>query len=480
MVALEGSVSHVMMVNEKAAFGDEALPPYSVHDSVDAQHVARDPTWKRWLRKRFWIPTSVLVLLVVFGAIFGTVMGVKASKSSSHSYSPTPPAYSASTTYGWYPYPSPSSSTSPDSSILQPQKVPRDISLAAVSPDNLLFWDLREGSTLWKKEGSAGSWSIASDRKFLVAPVSILTGASSHIAVSVDASSGHIVYQFFREGKWDDWQRLEFDTRFERRPAVVSRVEGGVDVAGVTAAGHVWLISYDGSQWSEWTDLGHDITSEVSATSWGPDRLDVFGKRGKTVMHRSWTAASGWTQDWEDLGNPWESYYTDNDLSSAPLAVSWQEEGAQTGVLDVFMTRQGSEHKTLRNNQWSDWTTMYASHEGYEFPDTQSLVKGDGVDGRPFAHLVSRGTSNCIHYNVHNGTNWGFWDYLWCYEGSRTTDYPTQFMPTYLVNAGDGKVELVARDSEDNYIKLRIPGDGKEDLEWPGPKDLWENLGQPA
>ena len=333
---------------------------------------------------------------------------------------------------------------------------------------------------MWKKEGG-GPWAVAADRKFLTAPVSVHTSAESHIAVSVDASSGRVVYQLFRDGQWGEWQELEFGVRFIRRPAVISRAEGSVDIFAVSDGGHVHHVSYDeaAAQWSQWTDMGHDITSEVSATSWGEDRIDVFGKRGKTVMHRSWTASSGWTQDWDDLGNPWESYYDDvrDPASSAPLAVSWRD--GDDGVVDVYMTRQGSSHKLFRNGAWSDWTTMWASHEGYEFPDTQSIVKGDGVDGRPYAHLLSRGTNDCINYNVFNGTAWGSWKFVWCVE-ERQTDYPTELFPTYIVNNGDGKVTLVGRDLESNYLKLEIVGNAAEEWQYPGPLELWENLGRPA
>ena len=144
------------------------------------------------------------------------------------------------------------------------------------------------------------------------------------------------------------------------------------------------------------------------------------------------------------------------------------------------MTRQGSSHKLFRNGAWSDWTTMWASHEGYEFPDTQSIVKGDGVDGRPFAHLLSRGTNDCINYTVFNGTAWGSWKFIWCVQDRGTSGYPTELFPTYIVNSGDGKVNLVGRDLESNFLKLEIVGNAAEEWSYPGPLELWENLGRPA
>jgi hypothetical protein len=64
------------IMNEKAIHADENLPGYAAQDQQPAP-----PSWKWWWRKRVWMPTSVLVLLLVFGVIFGAVMGVKASRS---------------------------------------------------------------------------------------------------------------------------------------------------------------------------------------------------------------------------------------------------------------------------------------------------------------------------------------------------------------------------------------------------------------
>ena len=63
-------------MNEKAVYADEASPEHATQDQQPAPS-----SWKWWWRKRVWMPTSVLILLLVFGVIFGAVMGVKASRS---------------------------------------------------------------------------------------------------------------------------------------------------------------------------------------------------------------------------------------------------------------------------------------------------------------------------------------------------------------------------------------------------------------
>lgn len=360
---------------------------------------------------------------------------------------------------------------------MRPQgQVPRDIS-ATVGAPGLLLWDLGSDNKLYRVE-QGGSWEAYPDRQFLFTPVSVSTSDVTQMAVSVDAISGRIVYMHFYDGQWDNWRELEFAAQFLRRPAVISRAQGKVDVVNVDKNGYVWIISYDGTQWSEWTGLGDKVYSEVAATTWGENRIDVFAKHGENVLHKHWSSESGWAGAWDDLGDPWEKYYHEpGETSGSPLAVSWRN--GEDGVIDVYMTYHGNSHKMFRNGAWSDWITISASHEGYEFIDTQSIARGDGQDGRPFAHLISRGTDDGIHYIAHNGTDWGSWDYLWIAKGLHL-DYPTQFMATFIAGGGSGNIELVAKDLEGNVLRLEVAGTGPTD-EWvyESSNDKWENWSKP-
>jgi hypothetical protein len=82
-----------------------------------------------------------------------------------------------------------------------------------------------------------------------------------------------------------------------------------------------------------WEDLGGAITGPFSAVSWGPNRLDIFGiGAGGTVQHYWFdpTIAAdtnhGWGAGWEDLGG----------AITGPLsAVSWGP-----NRLDIFGVAQ--------------------------------------------------------------------------------------------------------------------------------------------
>lgn len=69
-------------------------------------------------------------------------------------------------------------------------------------------------------------------------------------------------------------------------------MQGRIDAINDDSNEHVWLVYCDGSAYSEWTELDKD-TSEVVATTWGEDRIDVSGKSGEIVLHKCWTSAGG-------------------------------------------------------------------------------------------------------------------------------------------------------------------------------------------
>ncbi|KAJ8109162.1 hypothetical protein OPT61_g7662 [Boeremia exigua] len=485
---------------------------------------AEQSRWEKKPRAVYLIVIGLAIFAILFGAIFGSrresqttqserdraYQGYGATPTTYYSYrgpSTTRPYYGWATStrpysgwvtstrrpynwitstlqdgvvtsYGLYSSPtqSPFPYPTPGATLQDQGKVPKDLSVA-VGPD-LALWDLRSGGQLWYMYLDQ-SWTLTKYRTFLVAPVAVRTGEKTQTAVSIDASDGQMIYNHYSNGVWGPWQDLEFPAQFLRRPAVVSRAEGRVDVINVDNEGHVWIVSYDGESWSEWTELGDNAIGDASATSWGEDRIDVFVKNGETYRHKYWAAGSGWANDWENLGDPFANVWSEpNDYNSSPLAVSWLE--GDEGVIDLFMTRGSSEHKMYRNGAWGDWQGLPASHEGLEFQDTQSIVKGSGLDGQPRAHMISRGTDNCVHYISHNGIAWDRWTYLWCNEDETDSNvyYPTQFLPTAVALHDTGNLEVIIRDLKGNVWRQMLDTPVDPNRSWSN--DDWNTLGQPT
>ncbi|KAF2713383.1 hypothetical protein K504DRAFT_530374 [Pleomassaria siparia CBS 279.74] len=462
------------------------------------------PWWRR-----YWIVLLGMACLVIFGIIFGAVYGVKhASQKNSTTLSPqvqfinqsrssaTPTSVGTSFNSTSAPRPRPRPTPTPTltltplpstmTSLLPPaeSKVPRHIGAAAGASSPLVMWDLRDNGRLWALE-YGGYWQEYTSGRFLVAPVTIATKDEVlRMAFSIDAYSGHIVYMFFADGHWkqDTWHELVTDFQFKARPTVVGRSTNKVDVFNIDTEGRAFTVSYDGSSWGEWIEIASGLVGDLSATSWDEDRIDVFGKYGNNnhILHGWWTPADGWTKEFEDLGDAASDYWQTEPDTGSPLAVSWRT-SAGDSVIDVFMSEQSTYHKLYTNGVWVNWEIMSASHEGYEFPDTQSLVIGDlEPEGSPLAHLISRGTDNCIHYSQFNGTQWGSWDFLWCGDYTSEDEYPTQYMPTFAVKRSNGKVDFVATDLEGDFILYEAPKPPQPPDEVRWSNDNWEKLGHGA
>jgi RHS repeat-associated protein len=199
--------------------------------------------------------------------------------------------------------------------------------------------------------------------------------------------------------------------------------------------------SWNGSTWTGWNSLGGCMVGDPAATSWGPNRMDVFvegcdnGSGGHNLWHVYY--ASGW--------GGWDESSTTN-ITSAPTATSWasgrmdafanssgslfhvywqgaygsdNEGGCITGVptatnwgvghLDVFAQHcSGSgnnlDQETFKSGAWQAWTTD-ALHVS-SAPSAASLASGQ-ID------LVSTDSSNNVEQATYTtGGGWTGWSQL--------------------------------------------------------------------
>lgn len=351
------------------------------------------------------------------------------------------------------------------------------------------MWQLNNRRALsWKEPGSTTStsnseWHAAasSPRSFAVAPTAVAIAGGDNeerIALALDRRGG-VLYARYRDGVWEDrWRELGGLTRpAAARPAAVSVVEGRVDVFVVDAAGRVYHGVLDGAEWGGWAEIGSGFVGEIAVTGWeGDGRIDVFGRTAAgggqgIVKHRVWSSngEGDWQGGWEDLGTPSQSSWVGP--FGSPLAVVFADDAGDMAIdLVQVVENMGTHHKLYSGGQWGEWRLLSASHEGYEFANTQALVgRPGGADSKPeddtslpAAHLFSRGTDNCIHYNSFNGTDWTFWNYLWCYDTQGVNTWQTQYLSLAAgFNSGNGAIDLVAETGTGEllYVTLGVPVD---------------------
>jgi len=109
--------------------------------------------------------------------------------------------------------------------------------------------------------------------------------------------------------------------------------------------------AYDGTQWEAWEGLGGNFISVPAVTTWGPNRLDVFGiGTDKAVYHKAFQTGAGWDANWESLGGS---------ATTAPVAI-----GSGNGRIDLFVlgTDNTIQYKAFVNNTWdANWTSLGGS-----------------------------------------------------------------------------------------------------------------------
>lgn len=208
--------------------------------------------------------------------------------------------------------------------------------------------------------------------------VTAVSTNTSRLDVFATGSSGELFHLYYDGTKWSNWEDMLAPFPLSD-PTVSSWGPNRLDLFGVSLdLGHLWHTAFDGSQWLAWEDLGTGggdggLVGPVAATSWGPNRIDIvaLGKDG-----------GYWYKYWD--GSQWNP--TDNTLypkggqfASVPTVVSWGVER-----LDIFgVMAEGGElgHQTWYGSGWyPDW--------GFEKLGGDFAVDGvAGVGGRVHKEL---------------------------------------------------------------------------------------------
>jgi hypothetical protein len=135
-----------------------------------------------------------------------------------------------------------------------------------------------------------------------------------------------------------------FRTAFTSAPAVCSWGPTRLDVFGRGEDNALWHRWLTGREWSDWESLGGTLTAPPAAVSWGEGRIDVFVRGTDLALWHKWFTDGEWS-DWESLGGL---------LNFGPAVSSW---GPRR--LDVFA--RGTDNTIFQrtfDNGWHDWTSI--------------------------------------------------------------------------------------------------------------------------
>ncbi|HXS33145.1 MAG TPA: hypothetical protein VN758_05145 [Solirubrobacterales bacterium] len=164
-------------------------------------------------------------------------------------------------------------------------------------------------------------------------------------------------------------------------------------------------------------NLGGGITADPDISSWGPGRLDVFGRgTDNKLYHKFYASATGWSI-WENLGGI---------LTSGPGAVSW-------GANRIDVVARATDN-TVSHWAWtgSSWVIDNLGGGITADPDISSWGPGR-------LDVFVRGTDNKLYHKFYaSATGWSIWENL----GGILTSGPS------AVSWGTNRIDVVANSTE--------------------------------
>lgn len=176
-------------------------------------------------------------------------------------------------------------------------------------------------------------------------------------------------------------------------PAVVSTQPRSVDVFVRGGDQAAWVNHFDGTSWSSFKSLDGWFSGALTATSWGPGHLDVFGLGGgfdKAAYRKTFDSGS-WSSSWEKLGGNW---------TSDVAAVSWGP-----GRIDIFAigTDYNMYRKVYSSGSWASWENL-----GGNFNSPPTVVSW----GPGRLDVFGIDNSGALLHRAFDNGGWGGWENL--------------------------------------------------------------------
>jgi hypothetical protein len=107
----------------------------------------------------------------------------------------------------------------------------------------------------------------------------------NRIDVFARGKNHNLYHKLWNGSTWSNWEDL--GGQLNSAPAVSSKKPNHLDVFALNRNNQVIYKSWNGRKWSKWRTInGARLTSDLGAISWGPNRVDVFGRgEDQSLMH---------------------------------------------------------------------------------------------------------------------------------------------------------------------------------------------------
>jgi murein DD-endopeptidase MepM/ murein hydrolase activator NlpD len=245
-----------------------------------------------------------------------------------------------------------------------------------------------------------GPWSAWQDmgaQGTITSAPAVVSAGCNRLHVFVRGGDGALWLIWWNGVQWLPWQSL--GGTLTSAPAAASMDYNTMHVYVRGGDGALWQRWWNGSVWSDWQYIGGSVAyvepqlGGPAATSWGPNRLDVFVQcAGNNALWRLFWNGTQWS-GWQGLGGT---------LNTAPAAASWG-----FNRIDVF-ARLGDGylwHKYWNGSQWIDWARNESTVQLNAQPAAASWV---------YNHLnvFGRDTGFALRHRVFSGTWYPGWGNL--------------------------------------------------------------------
>lgn len=212
---------------------------------------------------------------------------------------------------------------------------------------------------------------------------------------------------------------------FTTGPAAASWGPGRLDVFGRGFDNALWQARFADGQWSGWSSLGGGLTSRPAAASWGPGRIDVVVKgTDNAFWHR------GFGTPWPPWGL-WSSWRSlDGQMASGPALAS---PGSRRLELFANSPRLGGLVQRSYDGGWGAWSEVEPDPVGAQWDPAAACPGQDRID-LVFVHADGDTL-------VHQFRQHGAWQ----------TRLHSAFFPTSspgLCSSGPGRLDVVVRGTD--------------------------------